>query len=76
MEILNVLSAFSCVKAGISGHHHPGDFGTYNGIPFITTEGMIETESSNAFGVLELTKKQIKLTGKGRTKSYTLEIRK
>lgn len=74
-EILDVLSAYSCVKAGICGHHHPGDFGTYEGIPFITTEGMIETESSNAYGVLKLTKKQIILTGKGRTKSYTLKIR-
>lgn len=75
LEILEVLSAYPCVKAGICGHHHSGDFGTYNGIPFITTEGMIETENSNAYGVLELTEKQIILTGKGRTKSYTLEIR-
>ena len=76
LEILEVLSAYPCVKAGISGHHHPGDFATYKGIPFITTEGMIETENENAYGILELTKKQIILTGKGRTKSYTLQIRK
>lgn len=75
LEILDVLSAYSCVKAAISGHHHPGDFGTYNGIPFITTEGMIETENENAYGILELTKEQIILSGKGRTKSYTLQIR-
>lgn len=75
LEILGVLSSFSCVKAGISGHHHPGDFGTYNDIPFITTEGMIETEEENAYGIVEITDNQIILTGKGRTKSYTLPIR-
>lgn len=74
LEILEVLSSFSCVKAGISGHHHPGDFGTYNNIPFITTEGMIETENENAYGIVEITTDQITLTGKGRTKSYTLPL--
>ncbi|MDD4514019.1 metallophosphoesterase [Massilibacteroides sp.] len=75
LEILEVLASFSCVKAGISGHHHPGDFGTYKEIPFITTEGMIETENENAYGVLELTADQILLKGKGRTKSYDLPIK-
>lgn len=75
LEILELLSAYSCVKAGISGHHHPGDFGTYKGIPFITTEGMIETETENAYGILELTQEQIRLSGKGRTRSYDLKIR-
>lgn len=72
LDILEVLTAYSCVRVGISGHHHSGDFGTHKGIPFITTEGMIETEQENAYGVLELTDSQIVLTGKGRTKSYTL----
>lgn len=74
LEILETLSAFSCVKAGISGHHHPGDFGIYKGIPFITTEGMIETEKENAYGIVEITPDHIILTGRGRTKSYSLPI--
>jgi len=76
LEILKVLSSFPCVKVGISGHHHPGDFGTYKNIPFITTEGMIETENDNAYGIVEITADQIILTGKGRTRSYTLPITK
>lgn len=72
LEIIEMLAEYSCVRAGISGHHHPGDFGTYKGIPFITTEGMIETEQENAYGILELSDSQIVLIGKGRTKSYTL----
>ena len=75
LEILAVLSAFSCIKAVISGHHHPGDFGMYNNIPFITTEGMVETENENAYGIVEITADRIVLNGKGRTQSYTLPVR-
>lgn len=74
LEIIDLLASYPCVKAGISGHHHPGDFGTYKGIPFITTEGMIETEDENAYGILELTGDGLVLTGRGRTKSYTLPL--
>ena len=73
-DILALLSASSCVKAVISGHHHPGDFGTYNNIPFITTEGMVETEKENAYGIIELTDKRIVLKGSGRTRSYNLPL--
>ncbi|MDR2425343.1 MAG: metallophosphoesterase, partial [Prevotellaceae bacterium] len=58
-EILAVLSAFPCVKAVISGHHHSGDFGTYSHIPCITTEGMVETEAENAYGIVEITADRI-----------------
>lgn len=75
LEILKILSSYSCVKAGISGHHHPGDFGSYKDIPFITTEGMIETEAENAYGIVHLSDDRITLTGFGRTKSYTLPVR-
>lgn len=74
-EIVDLLTIYPCVKAGISGHHHPGDFATYKGIHFITTEGMVETENENAYGILELTDDQIILKGIERTKSYTLNFR-
>ncbi|MDR2916278.1 MAG: metallophosphoesterase [Tannerella sp.] len=74
LEIIKVLSSFSCVKAVISGHHHSGDFGTYKKIPFITTEGMIETEKESAYGIVTIYSDRIIITGKGRTKSYFLTI--
>ncbi len=69
-EILSTLSAYSCVKGVISGHHHTGAFGTYEGIPCITTEGMVETADSNAYGVLDIYKDRFVLRGKGRSKTY------
>lgn len=75
LEIQETLAAFPCVKASISGHHHPGDYGEYKGIPFITTEGMIETENENAYGIVDIYKDKIVFTGKGRTRSYTLPVK-
>lgn len=74
IEILETLAKHSCVKCVISGHHHPGAFDTYRGIPLITTEGMIETENENAYSYVEIYQNRIELIGKGRTKSYSLMI--
>lgn len=75
LEILNVLTTYSCVKGVISGHHHSGDFGIYRDIPFVTTEGMVETEKDNAYGIVDVFVNRIIITGKGRTKSYDLPFR-
>lgn len=74
-EILDTIADFSCVKCVISGHHHTGAFAYYKNIPCITTEGMIETESKNAFGVVDIYENGLVLTGYGRTKSYTIPLK-
>jgi len=71
-EILNTIAAFPCVKAFINGHHHPGDYGEYENIPCITTEGMIETESQNAYCIVDIFENEIAIKGFGRSKSYNL----
>lgn len=73
-EILEVLANYPCVKAVINGHHHAGAYGVYRNIPCITTEGMVEGKDDNAYGVVEITKDSIILTGEGRTKSYTIPL--
>ncbi|MDR3059863.1 MAG: metallophosphoesterase [Prevotella sp.] len=76
LEITDLLSKYSTtVKGVISGHHHAGAFGIYKEIPFITTEGMIETESANAYGIVTIYPDKIELTGKGRTKSHILSLK-
>lgn len=74
-EILDTIVHFSCVKCVISGHHHAGAFAYYKNIPCITTEGMIETEYENAYGIVDIHEKEIVLTGYGRTKSYTISLK-
>ncbi|MDH6534378.1 hypothetical protein D0T51_03900 [Parabacteroides sp. 52] len=74
LEIVDLLLAYPCVKASISGHHHPGDYGVSGHIHFITTEGMIETADTNAYGIVSVYEKEIVFTGKGRASSYTISF--
>lgn len=71
-EILAVIEKYRCVKAVFSGHNHAGNSGSYNGIPCITLEGMIETENENSYGILEVYDNKLILNGNGRMKSHTL----
>lgn len=75
-EIVDLLVQFPAVKGYINGHHHPGAFGRVGHIPFVTTEGMIETEAENAYGVVEVFDDRIVIEGRGRTRSYTLPFEK
>lgn len=76
IEIIELLFQYSCVKCVLSGHHHAGAFGVYNRIPFITTEGMVETEKENAYGFVEIYKDRIEFIGKGRSKSHSILFHK
>lgn len=73
LEIRELLSKYSTIVKGvISGHHHAGAYGMHNNIPYITTEGMIETESSNAYGIMTIASDKIELEGRGRTKNHVI----
>lgn len=74
-EILDVIGKYACVKCLISGHYHAGAFAYYNDISCITTEGMVETENENAYGIIELSDNELILTGYGRTKPYKLPLK-
>ena len=69
-----MIEKYPQVKAVISGHHHPGNFADYKGIPMITLEGMIETIDQNAYGVLELYPRRIEIKGQGRMTSRKFDF--
>lgn len=75
LEIIELLSNYSTVKGVISGHHHSGAYGIYKNIPYITTEGMIETETTTAYGIVTIYPDKIELLGKGRTKPHTILLK-
>lgn len=74
-QILQTLARYSCVKLVLSGHHHAGAFGYYQGIPMITMEGIVETEKQNAYSIIEITQDSIRLRGYGRTASRSFKIK-
>lgn len=73
-EVLSTVEKYSCVKALIAGHHHGGAFCYAGSIPCIVTEGMVETASENAYGIIEIFTDRLILTGKGRTRSHEIQF--
>ncbi len=73
-EVAALVAQYACVKAFIAGHHHAGAFCYVHKIPCIVTEGMVETASSNAWGIVEIYEDRIILTGRGRTQSHEIRF--
>ncbi len=72
--VLDILYKFPEVKLVLSGHNHKGNYVMVNNIPFVTMEGMIETPTSNAYGLLELYPAEIKIKGQGRLSSRVFKL--
>lgn len=74
LDILDLLSKYSQVKAAISGHNHAGAFAMHKGLPCITLEGMVETADRNAYGTLTLGENKLIISGSGRLSSRVIEF--
>lgn len=74
LETLEIMSKYKCIKVVLSGHNHFGNFGYYSGIPFITIEGMIESEKENAYAIVEVYNDTIKIKGRGRVPSREINF--
>lgn len=77
LEVIDLLSKYpDTVRGVISGHHHAGAFGVCEGISFITIQGMVETESDNAYGIVTIYPDRIEFEGAGRAESHTIVLNK
>ncbi|MGN7786016.1 metallophosphoesterase [Niabella sp. 22666] len=74
-EVMSLVSAFSCVKALIAGHHHSGAFCNQLAPPVIVAEGMVETADQNAYGIISLYPDRLELIGHGRMTSRTIHFK-
>lgn len=74
-EIADLLSEYAAtVRCAFAGHHHPGAYGVWGGIPYITIEGMVETEE-NAYATVTVYPDKIEIRGKGRARSHTVPLK-
>jgi manganese-dependent ADP-ribose/CDP-alcohol diphosphatase len=71
-DLLTVLEGYTNIIAWFNGHNHAGNYGNFNMIHFITMRGMVETEESNSFALVEVYKNKIWIKGSGREKSQIL----
>ena len=66
IEIIALLEKHESVKAYINGHHHPGNYALHNNIHYLTLQGMVLTNSENAFAIITIMDNKIIVKGFGR----------
>jgi hypothetical protein len=71
-EVLSVLNNYNNIVAWFNGHNHAGNYGNTNMIHFLTMKGMVETEKTNSFALVEVYNNRIWIKGYGREKSQIL----
>lgn len=71
-EVLTLLKEYNNIIAWLNGHNHDGGYGNFNMIHFVTFKGMVETESTNSFAVVEVYPNRLWIKGSGREKSQIL----
>lgn len=71
-EVLSLLEKYPNIVAWFNGHNHAGNYGNFNMIHFVTLKGMVETETSNSFALVEVYKNKLWIKGYGREKSQIL----
>ena len=71
-EVLSILDKYNNIIAWINGHNHAGEYGNFNMIHFVTFRGMVETEASNSYAIVEVYNDKIWIKGYGREKSQML----
>jgi hypothetical protein len=71
-EVLEILNKYNNIIAWFGGHNHSGNYGNLNLIHFITMRGMVETETSGSFALVEVYRNKIWIKGSGGEKSQIL----
>ncbi|KQV63768.1 metallophosphoesterase [Rhizobium sp. Root1220] len=71
-RIIDLLSAHDHVAAYLNGHNHVGNYGETGGCHFVNFKGMVDTETENAFAIVEIWADRIEIRGFGREDSRTL----
>ena len=75
-EVLSILEKYNNIAAWFSGHNHAGNYGILNSTHFVTLQGMVETEKTNSFAMVEVYENKIGINGYGREKSKILTLKK
>jgi manganese-dependent ADP-ribose/CDP-alcohol diphosphatase len=71
-DILTVIEGYHNIISWFGGHNHSGNYGNFNMIHFVTLKGMVDTDDSNSFALVEVYKNKIWIKGSGREKSQIL----
>lgn len=73
-RFVELVGASPAVAAYFCGHNHVGDYGAVQGKHFLNFRGMIETESENAYSLVEIYTDRIEIIGRGSEPNRTLAL--
>jgi predicted phosphodiesterase len=71
-EALDFLGKHKSPIAWFNGHNHAGNYANLNTVHFVNMRGMVETEESGSFALVEVYSNKIWIRGYGREKSQIL----
>ncbi|RUL96561.1 metallophosphoesterase [Rhizobium chutanense] len=71
-RIVTLLAAQPHVVAYLNGHDHAGNYGKAGACHFVNFKGVVDTETQNAFAIVEVNTDRIEIRGFGREESRTL----
>lgn len=73
--LLALMDAHPSVAAYISGHNHAGGYTVRRNVHFLTLHGMVETPSTTAFALIDVSPRGLRVRGWGREPDRMLEVR-
>jgi predicted MPP superfamily phosphohydrolase len=71
-EILPILTKYKNIIAWLNGHNHEGNYGKFNTVHCVTFKGMVDTEETNSYALVEVYDNKLIISGYGREKSRIL----
>ncbi len=71
-DILGIMADYDNIIAWFCGHHHSGNYGNKNLVHFVNLRGMVETEESNSFALVEVYHNKLWIKGFGRERNQIL----
>ena len=74
LEVLKIINNHQCVVAWISGHNHEGAYHKSGDIHHLTIKGMIETEHTGSYGIMEVYPDKLFLKGYGDQEDLNFEF--
>ncbi|WP_176330408.1 metallophosphoesterase [Oceanobacillus rekensis] len=73
-EVVKELEAAGNVVAYFNGHNHAGNYAMKKGIHYVTLQGMVETENTNSYSIVQVYKDRLEIDGYGREQDRVLNI--
>ncbi|KKK33667.1 hypothetical protein WQ57_23920 [Mesobacillus campisalis] len=72
--VIAELEAVRNVVAYFNGHNHAGNYAVKNGIHYVNLKGMVETDDTNSYSIVQVYKDRLEVDGYGRETDRVLKI--